>query len=125
MIPNTPSPSTIPPIQLAAFEAAVADHGESRRYAPDPWRCPICGDECVHLIGSGALQRDTITIVAGDGIHQIRGVDLPARGSTIITVVRCESDHTVALTSRAERGRVYRGLHHLEIGGPLPTLWRD
>lgn len=120
-LPRQIDRTKLPRIQLAALEAATAEQAIRSR----PWPCPVCGDLGVHLVGTGTLQDDTLTFIAGDGVHRIRGVRLPGRGSRIITLAECESGHLLSLGLRFATGQVYASLAELsDSHGWLPELWR-
>ncbi len=108
---STDSGQKLPDLQLyvlAALDAEVSGQPAE----PDertPLYCASCGCHDIALIGSGVQMGDAVTIIAGDGIHILRGVPGHPLGPAIITLIRCSAGHVCVEYARSIGERVYRG----------------
>lgn len=111
------------PIEGLAVAALVA---RPECQSDQTLRCPICGDNYVHICGSGVQQNKTLHLIASDGVHILKGMPSIGRGSALIAIYQGECQHTFASVQRFHKGQILVGFMPLPNGiKDLPTLWRD
>jgi hypothetical protein len=111
-------------------ELAVSDAGVLAIGVDDTVRCPICGDDHLHIVGTGAESDGTMIFVSNDGIQIIHGLPRRHRGSAAITVYGCEVGHHLsAEVTRFKKGESTRQWYRLPGNDTLLAaageLWRD
>lgn len=113
-------------ISLVQRVALAALSGASKSRDENVILCPVCGYEYIHIIASGVHQNDVLQLIAGDGMHIVRGMPALGRGSAVVTIYQCECDrHTFASVHRFHKGQTFRFTIPLGSHQPIKPLWRD
>src|SRR5690606_24583343 len=102
-------PGQMPYVQIAALGVIAWEYCVSvRQRERGQLACPSCGDNNLHIVGTGTHQGETLTVLAGDGVHIVHGIHADPDGDAIVTVLACENCQCfISERTRERKGHCY------------------